>query len=170
VILATNIAETSVTIPGIVFVIDSGLHKLRTFDPLRSLSRLQSVPISRNSARQRSGRAGRERAGVCYRLFTENDFFSAKMEEAERSEISRCSVSHVALTLLSLKVANVLRFDFLERPSLAALTGALEELAILGAVDLSFRLTPVGATLAVFPLDPALAKVRTFFFFFFFFA
>ncbi len=167
VVLATNIAETSVTIPGIVFVVDGGLHKLRTFDPLRSLSRLQSVPISRNSARQRTGRAGRERPGVCYRLFTEQAFFG-EMEEAERSEIARSNMAHVVLTLLALRVPNVLQFDFVERPSLAALGGALEELAVLGAVDLAMRLTPLGTTLAVFPLDPSLAKVLPFVSFFFF--
>lgn len=158
VILATNIAETSLTIPGVTYVVDSGLHKVRTYDANRSLSRLQSVPISRASSRQRMGRAGRERSGFCYRLFTEDTFFD-EMREDDVSEVLRCNLSSVMLTLITLGVKDLVRFPYLERPSLANIEGALEELLVLGALDNTMSLTPIGRQMSVFPLDPSLSKV-----------
>ncbi len=129
--------------------------------------RLQSVAVSRNSARQRSGRAGREKAGHCYRLYTENTFF-AEFAEEESSEISRTSLASVILTLSQLQISNPITFDFVERPNLNYFSSALEELVLLGALEPnSLKITPLGNTMAVFPLEPALAKARKIPLFFF---
>ncbi|KAI7825496.1 P-loop containing nucleoside triphosphate hydrolase protein [Kickxella alabastrina] len=141
VILATNIAETSLTIPGIRHVIDSGVHKVRGFDP-RVGESLLVEPISKSSARQRTGRAGREAAGHSYRLYTEADY--AQLPED------------------SLKAAGVrdpMQFDFMDRPSRKALRHALLELYALEALDDRGELTELGRWMSEFPLEPSYAKV-----------
>ncbi|KAJ2369510.1 ATP-dependent RNA helicase [Coemansia sp. RSA 2610] len=155
VILATNIAETSLTIPGIRHVVDSGVHKVRGFDA-RVGESLLVEPVSRASARQRAGRAGREAAGFCYRLYTEADF--AQLAEDSVPEIRRCRLAAVVLQLKAAGVDDVLAFGFMDRPPRRALRHALLELFALDALDDSGALTTLGRWMAEFPLDPAYAK------------
>ncbi|KAJ1752258.1 ATP-dependent RNA helicase [Coemansia sp. RSA 1821] len=156
VILATNIAETSLTIPGIRHVVDSGVHKVRGFDP-RIGESLLVEPISKSSARQRTGRAGREAAGFCYRLYTEADF--AQLDEDSVPEIKRCQLSMVVLQLKAAGVNDVLKFDFMDRPSKRALKHALLELYALEALDDKGELTQLGRWMSEFPLEPTYSKV-----------
>ncbi|KAG0169604.1 putative ATP-dependent RNA helicase dhr2 [Apophysomyces sp. BC1015] len=157
VILATNIAETSITIPGIKYVIDCGLAKLRGFNPKIGVESLLLHPISKSSAWQRTGRAGREAAGVCYRLYTEDAF--RDLEDDTVPEIRRCNLAAAVLGLKASGVANVLEFDYMDRPSRASLIRALEELYALGAMDEKGELTDLGQKMAEFPLDPSYSKV-----------
>ncbi|KAJ2000669.1 ATP-dependent RNA helicase [Coemansia thaxteri] len=156
IILATNIAETSLTIPGIRHVIDSGVHKVRGFDP-RIGESLLVEPISKSSARQRTGRAGREAAGFCYRLYTEADY--AQLAEDSVPEIKRCQLSMVVLQLKAAGVADVMQFNFMDRPSKKALKHALLELFALEALDDHGELTAMGRWMSEFPLEPTYAKV-----------
>ncbi|KAJ2356935.1 ATP-dependent RNA helicase [Coemansia erecta] len=156
VILATNIAETSLTIPGIRHVIDSGVHKVRGFDP-RVGESLLVEPISKSSARQRTGRAGREAAGFCYRLYTETDF--VQLPEDSVPEIKRCQLSMVVLQLKASGVDNVMKFDFMDRPSKRALKHAHLELYALEALDDHGALTELGRWMSEFPLEPSYSKV-----------
>eukprot|EP00158_Paraphelidium_tribonemae_P004509 Partr_v1_DN26795_c0_g1_i2_m8449 putative DEAH (Asp-Glu-Ala-His) box polypeptide len=155
-VLATNIAETSITISGIKYVVDSGLRKVRGFDARTGMETLNILPISKASARQRAGRAGRQSAGKCFRLYTEETFKS--LEESDIPEIQRCHLSSVALLLMAAKVSDVLSFDFMDRPSRDSLSAALEELLTLGAIDNNQSLTPLGKQMAEFPLDPPYSK------------
>ncbi|KAJ1726199.1 ATP-dependent RNA helicase [Coemansia biformis] len=156
VILATNIAETSLTIPGIRHVVDAGVHKLRGFDP-RVGESLLVEPISKSSARQRAGRAGREAPGFCYRLYTEADY--AQLDEDAVPEIKRCQLTMVALQLKASGVSNVLQFGFMDPPPKRALKHALLELYALEALDDKGELTGLGRWMAEFPLDPSYSKV-----------
>ncbi|KAJ2776282.1 ATP-dependent RNA helicase [Coemansia javaensis] len=155
VVLATNIAETSLTIPGIRHVVDSGVHKVRGFDP-RIGESLLVEPISRSSARQRAGRAGREAAGFCYRLYTEADF--AQLPEDAVPEIRRCQLTMVVLQLKAAGVDDVLGFGFMDAPPKRALKHALLELYALEALDDRGALTALGRWMAEFPLDPSYSK------------
>lgn len=156
VILATNIAETSLTIPGIRYVIDTGVHKARGFDP-RVGESLLVEPISKSSARQRTGRAGRETPGVCYRLYTESDFI--QLQEDSVPEIQRCQLSMVVLQLKAAGIQDILAFQFMDRPSNRALKHALLELYALEALDDKGELTKLGHWMSEFPLEPSYAKV-----------
>ncbi|XP_061347272.1 pre-mRNA-splicing factor ATP-dependent RNA helicase DEAH10 isoform X2 [Gastrolobium bilobum] len=157
VILATNIAETSVTIPGIKYVIDPGLVKAPSYDPGKGMESLIIVPTSKSQALQRSGRAGREGHGKCFRLYPENEF--EKLEDSTMPEIKRCNLSNVILQLKALGVDDILGFDFIEKPSKAAIIKSLEQLFLLGALTDDCRLSdPVGHQMARLPLDPAYSK------------
>jgi len=114
-IIATNIAETSLTVDGIMYVIDSGYCKLKVFNPRIGMDSLQITPISQANANQRSGRAGRTGAGTCYRLFTESAFLH-EMFTNTIPEIQRTNLSNVVLLLKSLGVENLLHFDFMDPP------------------------------------------------------
>ncbi|KAJ2709543.1 Salivary acidic proline-rich phosphoprotein 1/2 [Coemansia spiralis] len=155
VILATNIAETSLTIPGIRHVVDVGVHKVRGFDP-RVGESLLVEPVSKSSARQRAGRAGREAPGFCYRLYTEADY--AQLAEDAVPEIKRCQLTMVALQLKAAGVSNVLKFGFMDAPPKRALKHALLELYALEALDDRGELTALGRWMAEFPLDPSYSK------------
>ncbi|KAI8063377.1 P-loop containing nucleoside triphosphate hydrolase protein [Gilbertella persicaria] len=157
VILSTNIAETSITIPGIKYVIDTGLAKLRGFNPKIGVESLLLHPISKSSAWQRTGRAGREAAGVCYRLYTESAF--RELEDDTVPEIRRCNLAAAVLALKATGIDNVLEFDYMDRPSRASLVRALEELYALGAMDDKGHLSEMGKQMAEFPLDPTFSKV-----------
>ncbi|ORZ08978.1 P-loop containing nucleoside triphosphate hydrolase protein [Absidia repens] len=157
VILATNIAETSITIPGIKYVIDCGLAKLRGFNPKIGVESLLLHPISKSSAWQRTGRAGREAAGVCYRLYTEDAF--RELDDDTVPEIRRCNLAAAVLSLKAAGIDNVLEFDYMDRPSRASLIRALEELYALGAIDDKGNLSELGKKMAEFPLDPTFSKV-----------
>ncbi|KAL3687732.1 hypothetical protein R1sor_014041 [Riccia sorocarpa] len=157
VILATNIAETSLTIPGIRYVIDPGLVKAKVYDPRIGVESLAVVPISKAQAAQRSGRAGREGPGKCFRLYTVETF--NKLEESMVPEIKRCNLANVVLQLKALGIDDVLGFDFMDKPSRAAIVKSLEHLYILGALTDEGKLSdPLGVQMARFPLEPVYAK------------
>lgn len=139
VILATNIAETSVTIPGIRYVVDSGFVKMRTFSARLGADCLEVVPISKAQARQRSGRAGREGPGKVYRLYTETAFES--LEATTDAEIKRANLASVVLQLKAMGIKDVLSFDFIDPPSRGALLRAFELLYALEALDTKGNLT-----------------------------
>ncbi|KAL5059596.1 hypothetical protein RYX36_031200 [Vicia faba] len=157
VILATNIAETSITIPGIKYVIDPGLVKARSYDPGKGMESLIVVPTSKSQALQRSGRAGREGPGKCFRLYPENEF--EKLEDSTMPEIKRCNLANVILQLKALGVDDILGFDFIEKPSRTAIVKSLEQLFLLGALTDDCQLSdPVGRQMARLPLDPIYSK------------
>ncbi|KAB1216818.1 ATP-dependent RNA helicase DHX8 [Morella rubra] len=157
VILATNIAETSVTIPGIKFVIDPGFVKARSYDPVKGMESLIIVPTSKAQALQRSGRAGREGPGKCFRLYPESEF--EKLEDSTKPEIKRCNLSNVILQLKALGFDDILGFDFMEKPSRASIVKSLEQLFLLGALTDECKLSdPVGRQMAQLPLDPVYSR------------
>ncbi|XP_065860587.1 pre-mRNA-splicing factor ATP-dependent RNA helicase DEAH10 [Euphorbia lathyris] len=157
VILATNIAETSVTIPGIKYVIDPGFVKARSYDPVKGVESLIIIPTSKAQALQRSGRAGREGPGKCFRLYPESEF--EKLEDSTKPEIKRCNLSNVILQLKALGVDDIIGFDFMEKPSRAAILKSLEHLFLLGALTDECKLSdPVGHQMARLPLDPIYSK------------
>ncbi|KAG6763996.1 hypothetical protein POTOM_031448 [Populus tomentosa] len=157
VILATNIAETSVTIPGVKYVIDPGFIKARSYNPVKGMESLIIIPTSKAQALQRSGRAGREGPGKCFRLYPESEF--EKLEDSTKPEIKRCNLSNVILQLKALGVDDIIGFDFLEKPSRAAIQKSLEELFLLGALTDDCKLSdPVGHQMARLPLDPIYSK------------
>ncbi|XP_068661104.1 pre-mRNA-splicing factor ATP-dependent RNA helicase DEAH10-like [Aristolochia californica] len=157
VILATNIAETSVTIPGIKYVVDPGLVKARAYNPVTGMESLIIIPTSKAQALQRSGRAGREGPGKCFRLYPESEF--GKLMDSTVPEIKRCNLSNVALQLKALGVDDVIGFDFMEKPSRMAIVKSLEQLLVLGALTDDYKLSdPVGRQMARLPLDPIYAK------------
>ena len=139
VIFSTNIAETSVTVPNITSVIDSGFAKLPYFDPDTGFDRLITCPVSRASARQRAGRAGRIRDGKCYRLYTERDLIT-KMEATTQPEVLRTNLTSFILTLKAMGVDNILSFDLMSIPSVSALSHGLECLYAMGAIDQDTKL------------------------------
>ena len=151
-ILATNIAETSLTIAGVRYVVDPGLSKQRAFNPRSGVDTLAVAPISRAAARQRAGRAGREAPGKCFRLYTEEAFHG--LPAATRPEILRANLGGVVLQLKALGIDDVLSFPLLDPPPRAALLRSLELLYALGALDDSGKLTGVGTSMARFPLEP----------------
>jgi ATP-dependent RNA helicase DDX35 len=158
VIVSTNIAEASVTIDGIVYVIDCGFVKLRNYDSQLGIERLNVVPISRASATQRAGRAGRTRPGKCFRLYTESAFNNL-LPETTFPEIQRSNLAPVILQLMNLGIQNVVRFDYLSPPPSDLVIRAMDTLYSLGAIDSNARLTkPLGSRMAELPLEPMLAK------------
>ncbi|XP_009628218.1 pre-mRNA-splicing factor ATP-dependent RNA helicase DEAH10 isoform X2 [Nicotiana tomentosiformis] len=156
VILATNIAETSVTIPGIKYVVDPGLVKARTYDPKMGVDSLIIVTTSKAQALQRSGRAGREGPGKCYRLYQES--FFEKLTDSTLPEIKRCDLSNVVLQLKALGIDDVINFDFIEKPDRTAIVNSLWSLYLLGAVTEENKLSDVGYQMAKLPLDPVYSK------------
>lgn len=157
VVLATNIAETSITIPGIRYVIDCGLRKTRSYIARTGVDTLAVNPISKASARQRAGRAGREAPGICFRLYTERAFKS--LDDDDEPEIKRCSLSNVLLLLKASGVEDVINFDFIDKPCRDSLVASLEQLLALGSLDDKQNLTPLGKRMASFPLDPPFSRV-----------
>ena len=158
VIVSTNIAEASVTIDGIVYVIDCGFVKLRAFNPKTGIETLTAIPISKASATQRAGRAGRTRPGKCYRLYTQSVYQS--LPEATVPEIQRSNLASSLLQLKALGIDNVLRFDFLTPPPAELIIRALELLCSLGALDDYAKLTrPLGVRMAELSVEPMMAKV-----------
>ncbi|KAG6498429.1 hypothetical protein ZIOFF_046342 [Zingiber officinale] len=157
VILATNIAETSVTIPGIKYVIDAGLVKARSYNPVTGMESLIIIPTSKAQALQRSGRAGREGPGKCFRLYPESEF--GKLADTTVPEIKRCNLSNVVLQLKALGIDDIIGFDFMEKPSRMTIVKSLEQLFLLGALTDDYKLSsPVGHQMAKLPLDPMYSK------------
>ena len=158
VVVSTNIAEASVTIEGIAYVIDCGFVKLRAFNPLTGIETLTATPVSKASASQRSGRAGRTKAGKCFRLYTEGAF--ENMSEATVPEIQRSNLAPVILQLKALGIDNIARFEFLTPPPSDLITRGLELLYSLGALDDYAKLTkPLGVRMAELAVEPMMAKV-----------
>jgi len=158
VVVSTNIAETSLTIDGIVYVIDPGFSKQKVYNPRIRVESLLVSPISRASARQRSGRAGRTRPGKCFRLYTEQSFHE-DLQETTYPEILRSKMSNVVLTLKKLGIDDLVHFDFMDPPAPETLMRALEVLNYLGALDDEGDLTDLGRQMAELPLDPQLSKM-----------
>ena len=158
VIVSTNIAEASVTIDGIVYVIDCGFVKLRAFNPTTGIETLTATPVSKASATQRAGRAGRTKPGKCYRLYSETAY--NPLPEATVPEIQRSNLAPTILQLKALGIDNIVRFDFLTPPPAELIIRALELLYSLGAVDDYAKLTrPLGVRMAELAVEPMMAKV-----------
>jgi len=157
VVLATNIAETSLTIDGIVYVIDPGFVKENNYNPDSGMSKLVTVPCSRASANQRSGRAGRVGPGKCFRLYTKWTFMN-EMEESTTPEIQRTNLNSIVLLLKSLGINDLLTFDFMDPPPIQTLIGALNQLYALSGLNDRGELTKIGRKMAEFPTDPQMAK------------
>ena len=159
IVIATNIAETSLTVPGIVYVVDPGVVKLKRYDAATGIETLDVEQISKVQATQRAGRAGRTQAGKCYRLYTKENF-QLDFADATEPEIQRTSLVNVVLYLKSLEMEDmdVLRFDFLDRPKESALKDALKQLYVLDAIDENGKITKIGKEMAPLPLEPNLAR------------
>ncbi|EDW89168.1 putative pre-mRNA-splicing factor ATP-dependent RNA helicase PRP1 [Drosophila teissieri] len=158
VVVSTNIAETSLTIDGVVFVIDPGFAKQKVYNPRIRVESLLVSPISKASAQQRAGRAGRTRPGKCFRLYTEKAFKN-EMQDNTYPEILRSNLGTVVLQLKKLGIDDLVHFDFMDPPAPETLMRALELLNYLAALDDDGNLTDLGAVMSEFPLDPQLAKM-----------
>merc|ERR1711964_517171 len=157
VILATNIAETSVTINGVRYVIDPGLVKRKTYNTKMACDTIMTVSISQAQSRQRAGRAGRHASGFCYRLYSEKYFL--RLKRTVSAEVSKENLTSAVLQLKSMGVADVLNFDFLDPPPLKALSSSLELLLTLGALDYHGKIPKkIGYKICSLPVEPLLAK------------
>ena len=157
VIVATNVAETSLTIPGVRAVVDAGLARIARFDPHRGIDTLLVEPVSQASAEQRAGRAGRTGPGRCIRLWSQTDHEARPLREVP--EIKRVDLSETILLLLSSGWGDAATFPWYEKPDEKALQRALTVLADLGAVDTQGKLTPIGRRMSVFPAHPRYARM-----------
>ncbi|KAE9403759.1 pre-mRNA splicing factor [Gymnopus androsaceus JB14] len=157
VVLATNIAETSITIDGVVFVIDPGFVKQNSYNPRTGMSSLVVVPCSRASVNQRAGRAGRVGPGKSFRLFTKWAFAN-ELQEDTVPEIQRTNLAMVVLLLKSLGINDLIGFEFIDPPPGETLMRALELLYALGALNDRGEMTKLGRRMAEFPVDPMLSK------------
>jgi len=157
VILATNIAETSVTVPGVRFVVDCGKAKVKQFRTRLGLDSLLVKPISKSAAIQRKGRAGREAPGQCYRLYTEKDYLN--LDETNTPEILRCDLSQAILNMKARGVDDVMGFPFLTRPPRESLEKALLQLLSIEALEESGQIGAIGKEIAKLPLTPTLGRV-----------
>lgn len=157
VIFATNIAETSLTIPGVKYVIDSGLVKRKTWNPKTGIENLSAVAISQHEAWQRSGRAGREQPGTCFRLYTEMTF--DKMRATLEPEILRTHLSSVLLQLKAMGINNLFELEFLDMPSKTSMIASLHELLSLKLLDARGHISSTGQEAARLPISPRLGKI-----------
>ncbi|QDZ17912.1 DEAH-box nuclear pre-mRNA splicing factor [Chloropicon primus] len=157
-VVATNIAEASLTIDGIYYVVDPGFAKQKVFNPKMGMDSLVVAPISKASARQRAGRAGRTGPGKCFRLYTEAAF-QHEMLPTSVPEIQRSNLGMTVLALKAMGINNLLGFDFMDPPSAQTLVQALQNLYNLGALDEEGLLSRLGRKMAEFPLEPALSKM-----------
>ncbi|KAG2687764.1 hypothetical protein I3760_09G066000 [Carya illinoinensis] len=159
VVISTNIAETSLTLEGIVYLVDSGFSKQKFYNPISDIENLVVAPISKASARQRAGRAGRVRPGKCYRLYTE-EYFSKEMSAEGIPEMQRSNLVSCVIQLKALGIDNILGFDWPASPSPEAMIRALEILYSLGILDDDAKLTsPAGFQVAEIPLEPMISKM-----------
>ncbi|WP_448674572.1 ATP-dependent RNA helicase HrpA [Pseudoxanthomonas mexicana] len=157
IVLATNVAETSLTVPRIRYVVDPGFARVKRYSPRNKLDRLHIEPISQASANQRKGRCGRVAEGICYRLYGEADF-EARPEFTD-PEIRRSSLAGVILRMLQLGLGRIEDFPFLEAPDERAIADGWQQLAELGAIDGERRLTAIGRQMARLPVDVKLARM-----------
>ncbi|XP_073048954.1 probable pre-mRNA-splicing factor ATP-dependent RNA helicase DEAH2 isoform X4 [Primulina eburnea] len=158
IVVSTNIAETSLTIDGIVYVIDPGFAKQKVYNPRIRVESLLVSPISKASAHQRSGRAGRTQPGKCFRLYTEKSFNNDLVAQTY-PEILRSNLANTVLTLKKLGIDDLVHFDFMDPPAPETLMRALEVLNYLGALDDDGNLTKLGEIMSELPLDPQMAKM-----------
>lgn len=158
VVIATNIAETSITIDGIYYVVDPGFVKQNAYDAKVGMDSLIVTPISQAQARQRSGRAGRTGPGKCYRLYTEAAYRNEMLPNPV-PEIQRTNLAYTVLTLKAMGINDLLHFDFMDPPPIQTLLTALEQLYALSALDDEGLLTRLGRKMAEFPLEPPLSKM-----------
>ncbi|KAL0489782.1 ATP-dependent RNA helicase [Acrasis kona] len=156
-VVATNIAETSITIDGIFYVVDPGFVKQNCYNAKTGIDSLIVVPISQAAARQRAGRAGRIGPGKCYRLYTES-CFQNEMLPSSVPEIQRTNLGNTVLTLKAMGINDLMAFDFMDPPSSQSLVSAMERLHALGALDEEGLLTRLGRKMAEFPLEPQMSK------------
>jgi len=157
IVLATNVAETSLTVPRIRYVIDTGTARVKRYSPRNQLERLHIEPISQAAADQRKGRCGRVGPGVCYRLYAEDDY--AQRARYTDPEILRTSLAGVILRMLALKLGDPSDFPFVEAPGERAIGDGYRRLAELGGVDDGKRLTDIGRVMARLPIDVALSRM-----------
>lgn len=157
-IVATNIAETSLTVDGIMFVVDAGYSKLKVYNPRMGMDTLQITPISQANSGQRSGRAGRTGPGKAYRLYTEKAY-QDELYIQTIPEIQRTNLANTVLLIKSLGVKDLLDFDFMDPPPQETITTSLFDLWALGALDNVGELTDLGSKMNAFPMDPSLAKL-----------
>ncbi|KXN72234.1 P-loop containing nucleoside triphosphate hydrolase protein [Conidiobolus coronatus NRRL 28638] len=158
VVIATNIAETSITIDGIYYVVDPGFVKQNAYDPKLGMDSLVVTPVSQAQARQRSGRAGRTGPGKCYRLYTESAYQNEMLPNSI-PEIQRSNLSMVVLNLKAMGINDLINFDFMDPPPVQTLVTALEQLYSLSALDAEGLLTRLGRKMAEFPMEPPLSKM-----------
>ncbi|XP_068106514.1 pre-mRNA-splicing factor ATP-dependent RNA helicase DHX16 [Hyperolius riggenbachi] len=158
VVVATNIAETSLTIDGIIYVIDPGFCKQKSYNARSGMESLIVTPCSKASANQRAGRAGRVAAGKCFRLYTAWAY-NNEMEDSTVPEIQRTNLGNVVLLLKSLGINDLIHFDFMDPPPHETLVLALEQLYALGALNHLGELTKLGRRMAELPVDPMLSKM-----------
>ena len=157
IVLATNVAETSLTVPRIRYVIDPGVARVKRYSPRQKMDRLQIEPISQASANQRKGRCGRISSGICYRLYSEDDF--NQRPEFTDPEIRRASLAGVILRMLHLRLGALEKFPFIDMPDPRAINDGWQNLAELGAIDGQRQLTPIGRQMARLPVDVKLARM-----------
>eukprot|EP00656_Telonema_subtile_P006077 TRINITY_DN1278_c0_g2_i1.p1 TRINITY_DN1278_c0_g2~~TRINITY_DN1278_c0_g2_i1.p1 ORF type:complete len:1004 (-),score=278.41 TRINITY_DN1278_c0_g2_i1:118-3129(-) len=158
VVVATNIAEASLTIDGIYYVVDPGFSKIKVYNPKIGMDSLVVSPISKASAKQRRGRAGRTGPGKCFRLYTKNAYDN-EMLENQVPEIQRTNLGNTVLTLKAMGINDLLNFDFMDAPPVQTLVSAMENLYSLAALDDEGLLTRIGRKMAEFPLEPELSKM-----------
>lgn len=158
VIVATNIAETSITLPGIKYVIDTGVVKMKNYEPTTGLETLKVTKISQAQAWQRTGRAGREYPGACYRTYTKEELDG--WDKMTKPEILRCNLSSTILQLLAIGV-NIENFDLMDKPSKESISTAFKQLRQLSAVNACplITLTEIGRKMSVFPIDPTYSRI-----------
>jgi len=157
IVLATNVAETSLTVPRIHYVVDPGVARVKRYSPRQKLDRLHIEAVSQASANQRAGRCGRIAPGTCIRLYSETDFLARP--EFTDPEIRRAALAGVILRMLSLGLGNIEEFPFLEPPDPRAVADGWQQLNELGAVDAQRKLTAIGRTMAKLPVDVKLARM-----------
>jgi HrpA-like RNA helicase len=157
VIVATNVAETSVTIDGVIHVIDSGLIKQTQFNPRSGIEQLVLTEHAISGLDQRKGRAGRTAPGFCYRLYTEDSL--RRRPQYQTSELLRSNLAEVVLTMKKIGIENIADFDFLDRPDIAAIKQALQTLTTLGALDSDGHITEIGDWLVELALEPRLGRM-----------
>lgn len=157
IVVATNIAETSLTIPGIRYVVDTGLARISRYNPRNRTRRLPIEPVSQSSANQRKGRAGRVRDGICIRLYSEPEFL--ERPAYTQPEIQRANLAEVILRMKASRLGDIETFPFLNPPAPSAIQGGYTLLIELGALDARRELTPLGRDLARLPIDPALGRM-----------
>jgi ATP-dependent RNA helicase DHR2 len=157
IIISTNIAETSVTVPGVRYVVDSGRVKIKQYRNRLGLDSLLVKAVSQSSADQRKGRAGREAAGKCHRLYTASEY--SALEKHNTPEILRCDLAQAILAMKARGVEDVVNFPFLDPPKIDSLHDALVQLLSLGALNESGAISEMGKKIAKLPLSPALGRV-----------
>jgi ATP-dependent helicase HrpA len=157
VVVATNIAETSITLPRVRYVIDAGLSRMSRYNPRTRTKRLPVEAVSQSSANQRAGRAGRVQDGICIRLYAEDDF--EKRVRFTQPEIQRANLAEVILRMKAFRLGDIETFPFIDPPHSAAIRAGYQLLHELGALDDTNELTPLGRELAALPIDPTLGRM-----------